>query len=61
MRARADVEIAPADDFAGIIDGIYRVRCNLLHGTKRPGNTLDVKLVLACSRILEKWMGTLCS
>lgn len=53
------VQIDSAEDFAGIVRGLYQVRCNLFHGGKRPGDVRDQKLVKTCSRILEKWVGNL--
>lgn len=32
------VVIASADDFPALVEGIYRVRCNLFHGGKRAGD-----------------------
>ena len=53
------VHIAGDQDFDGIVDGIYQVRCNLFHGGKRANDARDQKLVMASARILEKWVGNL--
>lgn len=58
---RADVEIEGVDDFGNIVEGIYRVRCNLFHGAKRATHTRDRKLVVASQRVLEKWVGNVVS
>ena len=58
-RPNPDVVISSIEDFDGIVDGIYRVRCNLFHGGKRADDPRDTKLVLVCSRLLERWVGNL--
>lgn len=58
-RRRREVRIDSPDDFAGIVEGIYQVRCNLFHGGKRTNDVRDQKLVMLCARILEKWVGNL--
>lgn len=54
---RTDVEIDGEDDFGNLVEGIYRVRCNLFHGAKGATDTRDRKLVTTSQRILEKWVG----
>jgi hypothetical protein len=54
---RGDVEIRGVEDFGNIVEGLYRVRCNLFHGAKRANDVRDRKLVMASQRILEKWVG----
>lgn len=54
-----DVTVRSAGDFSGIVEGIYRVRCNLFHGGKRADDARDQKLVRVCAQILEKWVGNL--
>jgi hypothetical protein len=54
---RPDIQILGRDDFDNIVEGIYRVRCNLFHGAKRAGDPRDRKLVMTSQRILEKWVG----
>lgn len=54
-----DVSISSAEDFTHIVEGIYRVRCNLFHGGKSANDVRDQKLVKVCARILEKWVGNL--
>lgn len=56
---RPDAKIASADDFRGIVEGIYRVRCNLFHGAKSPNDIRDQKLVKLCAALLVKWVGNL--
>jgi hypothetical protein len=53
------VRIQSPEDFVGIVNGIYQVRCNLFHGSKRAGNSRDETLVRTCARILEHWVGHL--
>jgi hypothetical protein len=55
----AVVQIASIEDFAGILDGVYQVRCNLFHGAKRADDSRDQKLVIASAAILRKWVGNL--
>jgi hypothetical protein len=56
---KPDVSISSVDDFQSIVDAIYRVRCNLFHGTKSADDNRDYKLVKVCSLILHKWIGNL--
>lgn len=58
-RRRREVRIDSPKDFGGIVDGVYQVRCNLFHGGKRASDLRDQQLVMACARILEKWVGNL--
>lgn len=56
---RQDIHVEDVNDFSGIVEAIYRVRCNLFHGGKEANNPHDQKLVKACGDILEKWVGNL--
>jgi hypothetical protein len=56
---RPDLKIGSAGDFAGIVEGIYRVRCNLFHGAKSASDIRDQKLVRLCAAVLVKWIGNL--
>jgi len=58
-RRQREVRIDSPDDFSGIVEGVYQVRCNLFHGGKQPSDARDQKLVAVCARILEKWVGNL--
>jgi hypothetical protein len=58
-RRKRAVRIESPNDFAGLVEGIYLVRCNLFHGGKRPDDARDQKLVMTCGRILERWIGNL--
>jgi hypothetical protein len=58
-RRRREVRIDSLEDFAGIVNGVYQVRCNLFHGTKRVGNSRDETLIRTCAGILEQWVGQL--
>lgn len=51
------IRINGPNDFSNIIEGIYRVRCNLFHGSKRADAVRDQKLIIVCSRLLSKWIG----
>lgn len=51
--------IANEDDFANIMWGIYKVRCNLFHGGKNAGDPRDQQLVVVAGRIIEKLVGNL--
>lgn len=53
-----DVVIKSATDFDSILDAIYRIRCNLFHGTKNPNIERDKQLVILGGRILEKWISS---
>ncbi|MGH2555193.1 MAG: hypothetical protein ACRDHO_05700 [Actinomycetota bacterium] len=54
-----DVIVSGPEDFPNIVEAVYRVRCNLFHGRKRPNDLRDRKLVALCSRILNKWLGSM--
>lgn len=56
---RREVRTVSPDDFASIVEGVYRVRCNLFHGGKQASDLRDEKLVTVCARILEKWVSSL--
>ena len=58
-RRQGEVRIDSPENFGGIVEGGYRVRCNLFHGGKRASDLRDQKLVMVCARILEKWVGNL--
>jgi hypothetical protein len=58
-RLREPARIRSRDDFAGIVECVYRVRCNLFHGSKSPDDSRDEKLVRTCARIAEDWVGCL--
>lgn len=59
MPGKEPIAISSIEDFPGIVEAIYQVRCRLVHGHMSPRNTLDIKLVMICDRILEKWIGNL--
>ena len=54
-----ETSISSLDDFASILEFVYQVRCNLFLGSKSPDDSRDEKLVGACSRITESWIGCL--
>jgi len=56
---RPPVVIASESDFPNVIWGIYRVRCNLFHGSKNAKDPRDQKLVVVAGQILEKLVGGL--
>ncbi len=58
-RRLREVRIESPEDFDGIVQGLYQVRCNLFHGGKRVTDPRDQKLIKVCARILEKWVGNL--
>jgi hypothetical protein len=58
-RRPREVRIHSLEDFADIVNGVYLVRCNLFHGSKRAGDSRDETLIGACARILEQWVGYL--
>lgn len=49
--------MANLNDFGGLVDVLYRIRCNLFHGEKDSMNPRDVKLVELAASILDDWMG----
>ena len=55
-RRPREVRIYSLEDFAGIVNGVYQVRCNLFHGSKRAGDSRDETLIRTCARILEQWV-----
>jgi len=58
-RRQWEVRIDSQEDFGGIVEGVYQVRCNLFHSGKWASDLRDQKLVMVCARILEKWVGNL--
>jgi hypothetical protein len=58
-RRPREVRIHSLEDVTGIVNGVYQVRCNLFHGSKRAGDSRDETLVRTCARILEQWVGHL--
>lgn len=55
------VVIVDAEDFDNLLEGIYRIRCNLFHGRKSSNDVRDQKLIKVAALILEKWMGNVVS
>jgi hypothetical protein len=53
------VDLSNTDDFAGIVEGLYQVRCSLFHGRIDPRVQRDLKLVQVYANILFKWVGNL--
>jgi hypothetical protein len=45
------------NDFGGLVDVLYRIRCNLFHGNKDVMDQRDAKLVELAALILDCWMG----
>lgn len=58
-RNNPPARVTSREDFGAVVEAIYRIRCNLFHGGKRPGDVRDKKLITVASRILEKWIGNL--
>jgi len=56
---RKPIIIKDENDFRNIVKGIYRIRCNLFHGSKQYDNSRNLKLVMISYRILEKWIGNM--
>jgi hypothetical protein len=54
-----EARISSLEDFTGIVRGVYQVRCNLFHGSKRIGDSRDETLLRTCAQILEHWVGHL--
>ena len=53
------ITIRDENDFANIVEAIYRVRCNLFHGGKDANDTRDQVLVKNAAMILRQWIGKL--
>ncbi len=53
------IRINDENDFSNIVWAIYRIRCNLFHGSKDANDSRDKKLVTVAQRILDKWLGNL--
>lgn len=53
------IEIVNGSDRNNIINGIYKVRCNLFHGGKAFDDSRDQKLVALGADILDQWIGNL--
>jgi hypothetical protein len=53
--------ISDSNDKIKIIKGVYRIRCNLFHGKKRPTQDMerDEKLVRYANDILDGWLAVL--
>ena len=51
--------ICSVDDFAGINNCVYQVRCNLFHGSKSTDGSRDKMLVKTSARIVEDWVSCL--
>jgi len=58
---RHDIEMINENDRKNIIDAMYRIRCNLFHGSKSSINNRDNKLIKTASGIMAKWMSELIS
>jgi len=58
---RPDINIRNENDFENIIWVIYRIRCNLFHGSKQPNDSRDQKLVVFATNILNHWIACLIS
>lgn len=56
---RREIVIENINDRNNIIESIYRVRCNLFHGSKGVADSKDKKLVRAANMILKKWLSEL--
>jgi hypothetical protein len=56
---REPMHIDSLEDFAGITNCIYQVRCNLFHGSKHADDSRDEKLVRISACILESWISCL--
>lgn len=57
--SRPVITISDVNDRDNIIEAIYKIRCNLFHGSKSPGNSKDKKLVSCVNLIMTKWIGDL--
>lgn len=55
---RADIHINGPNDYENLIDGIYRIRCNLFHGQKEDAGR-DEDLIIASGQILTQWIRNL--
>jgi len=56
---RQPISISDENDFANIVEAIYRIRCNLFHGGKDANDTRDQVLVKDAAMILRQWIGKL--
>lgn len=56
---RQPVSINDENDFANIVEAIYRIRCNLFHGGKDANDNRDQVLVQDAAMILRQWVGKL--
>jgi hypothetical protein len=55
---RPDILVDP-NDRESVIEGIYRIRCNLFHGGKSSSDLRDEKLVNYADAVLNKWLSEL--
>jgi len=57
LPSKAPIIIQDHCRFDEIIDVVYRIRCNLFHGTKNPDQKRDMMLLHYSTDILIKWVG----
>jgi len=50
------IELNDINNLEEVILFIYKIRCNLFHGSKDPMNSRDASLVELSGEILEKWI-----
>jgi len=60
-RKHEPITVKNINDKPSTIWGIYRIRCNLFHGKKRPAEEMarDERLVRCASGILQEWLSAL--
>jgi hypothetical protein len=58
-RHRPPARAESRDDFAGVVECLYRIRCNLFHGGKSVANPRDQQLVQSSAQILDGWVSHL--
>ncbi len=56
---REEIVIKDKNDFENIVYAIYRIRCNLFHGTSQAHQKEVQKQVTVSNEILNEWIATL--
>lgn len=60
-RHQPPVRANSRDDFAGVVECLYRIRCNLFHRSKSIVNPRDQHLIRSSAQILDGWASHLIS
>jgi hypothetical protein len=56
---RPDINVKDENDFENIVNAIYRIRCNLFHGSSVAHENETQAVIALSTRILNEWIETL--